>query len=269
MEQKPAESNWISRPFFFMTSMVQDGFFEFSSGVKNTTSMYLNLLNVKKDNEMYHQLNGELTTRLQTQQELEIENSRLREMLEFKQKTKMSLIAAQIIGRDLVPDHNTITINKGTRTGLKAGQPVITLKGVVGYIFRPEIMTSQVMLLTDRYSVADGIIQRTRASGIVEGKGSQDLVMKYVDRSGDVQTGDLVVSGGLDNIFPKGFPLATVQNVEKKQVSVSLRISLKAMVDPMTIEEVFVITNAAKEEFHQMNSQPTTASPAGHEGLTQ
>ncbi len=254
MEQKPVESNWLSRPFLFLNSLMQDGLFEFSSGVKETTSQYINLLNIKKENAQLKAENHELTARLQIHKELELENQRLRQMFEFKQRSKMSLVAAQVIGRDLILDHKTISINKGTQHGLKDGQAVITLLGVVGYIFRAQAMTSSVMLMTDRYAVADGLIQRTRAAGIVEGRGSNSLVMKYVERTEDVQPGDIVVTGGLDNIFPKGFPIARVESVERKAISISLKVDLKPLIDASSLEEVFVVINAAKEEYQSLTS---------------
>lgn len=233
---------------------MQDGLFDFSSGVKNTTSQYINLLNIKTENNILREQNQQLTARLQIHQELELENQRLRQLLEFRQRTKMTLIAAQVIGRDLILDHKTISINKGTQHGLKDGQAVITLSGVVGYVFRPQATTSSVMLMIDRYAVADGLIQRTRAAGSVEGRGTNSLIMKYVERTEDVQPGDIVVTGGLDNIFPKGFPLALVENVERKTISISLKVELKPLVDPRSLEEVFVISNAAKEEFQPQAS---------------
>ncbi len=146
-------------------------------------------------------------------------------------------------------DHNTVTINKGSTDGLKAGQAVITTGGVLGYIFKPEPFTAHVMLLTDRYAVVDGIVQRTRAHGIVEGKSQYGCSLKYVEKTEDVKEGDLVVTGGLDNIFPKGFPVAIVESVERKTFSVSLKVDLRPVVDPYKVEEVFVVLQAANEDF--------------------
>src|SRR5690606_32144727 len=126
---------------------------------------------------------------------------------------------------------------------------VISVQGVLGYIFRPSLHSSQVMLISDRYAVVDGIVQRTRARGIVEGKNATSCVLKYVERSEDVKPGDLVVTGGLDNIFPKGFPIAVVESVERKTFSVSLKVDLKPVADPYKVEEVFVIMDAAFEDF--------------------
>lgn len=273
MQQRPQESNWLSKPFTLLGSGISEIFYGFSTGVKDTTALYLNLINVKKQSETVKSENNELRARLSKLDEILIENDRLRTLLDFKQTTNMSLIGAQIIGRDLVVDHSTVTIDKGIADGLKDGMAVITSYGVLGYIYRPEQFTSAVMLINDRYSVVDGIVQRTRAHGIVEGKSQSNaaLQLKYVERSDDVQVGDVIVTGGLDNIFPKGFPIATVESVEKKAISVSIKVDLKPIVDPYKIEEVFVISNAANADFTEKFAPPaaeattstnTTTAPA-------
>ena len=106
--------------------------------------------------------------------------------------------------------------------------------------------------MTDRYAVIDGVIQRSRAHGIVEGKGKTGAVLKYVERTEDVRPGDLVVTGGLDNIFPKGFPIAIVESAEKKQISVSLKVDLKPLVDSDKVEEVFVVLNAKNQDMSEL-----------------
>lgn len=251
MQQNPQGSNWLSKPFTLLSSAISETFFSFSHGVKDTTAMYINLIDIKKNSAALQSQNNELQARLGKMDELSLENERLRGLLSFKEQTKMSLMAAQIIGRDLVIDHSTVTINKGSSDGLKAGQAVITTGGVLGYIFKPEPFTSHVMLITDRYAVVDGIVQRTRAHGIVEGKSQHgsSLSLKYVERTEDVKEGDLVVTGGLDNIFPKGFPVAVVESVEKKTFSVSLKVDLRPVVDPYSVEEVFIVAQAANEDF--------------------
>jgi rod shape-determining protein MreC len=248
MEQKTREDQWFGEPVKLISSITQQGFDGFSRGVRDTTALYVNLIGIKKESRDLHSKNLELSTRLDEMNELQVENDRLRRLLEFKQSTKMDLVAAQVVGRDLVPDHSTLTINKGTDHGLKNGQAVITLSGVLGYVFKASAGSSHVMLITDRYAVVDGIVQRTRAHGIVEGRGANACNLKYVERTEDVKEGDLVITGGLDNIFPKGFPIAIVESVERKTFSVSLKVELKPIVDPGKVEEVFVVVNAREED---------------------
>jgi len=244
-----------------MGSMTQEAFFNFSTGIVDTTKLYLDLINIKKENQNLREQNNEIKTMLNRFADLEMENQRLRQLLDFRSQTKMTLIAAKVVGRDLVADHGTVTINKGLKHGLKPGMAVMTVNGVLGYVFRPDSYTSHVMLITDRYSVVDALIQRSRAHGIVEGRNqNNNLQLQYVDRTEDVQPGDIVVTGGLDNIFPKGFPIAVVDTIERKTKSVSLKIDLKPIVDPNKVEEVYVILDAANEEIFDANQEPAVTN---------
>ena len=241
-------SLWYSQPFTLLASVIQRSIYEFADTIQKTTSFYVDLLGIKRQNRMLTEYNATLLTEMATFSELKLENDRLREFLDLKKKTKMKVLAAETIARDLISDHATIQINKGTRDGIKNGQAVITTFGVVGHVFRPSTLSSQVLLITDRYSVVDAIVQRTRARGIVEGKSQTNCVLKYVEKLEDVAEGDLVVTSGLDNIFPKGFPVAKVSDVESKGRGYSVRVELTPIVDPRKIDTVLVILDANYEE---------------------
>lgn len=248
MQQNPLSTGWYDKPFSMLGSFIQVAFFEFSDGVRGTTSLYLNLIDIKKNNQLLESKNRELQTRLDQMNELQAENDRLRGLMSFQASSRMELIPARVMSKDLLADHNTLQISKGSQHGIKVGQAVIATGGVVGHIFRTENFTSQVLLLTDRYSVVDGIVARSRSRGIVEGRGGSGLSLKYVEKSEDVVAGDIVITSGLDNIFPKGFPVARVKEVENKSYAVSLRVELEPSIDPDKVEEVFVILNANNQD---------------------
>jgi rod shape-determining protein MreC len=259
MEQKNTNTQWYDQPFAFLAQSVQNLFYGLSYGVRSTTAEYVNILKVKSKNHELQKENDELKTRLTLFTENQNELERLRTLLDFQKNTKMELIPAQVIGRNLVNDHNTITINKGTQHGLVAGQAVLTVSGAVGHVFRPSLKTSHVMLITDRYSVVDALIQKTRTHGLIEGKSKESCILQYVERTEEVKDGDLIVTGGLDNIFPKGFPLGVITNVERKTKNTSLLIEVKPVVDPNKVEEVFVVKNAGEENFLTEPVEPSAS----------
>lgn len=251
MQRKPFVQIWYNKPFSFLASVTQSSFFSFSDGVRGNTQMYLNLIGIKRENQNLKSENQRLMAMIQAQEELGKENERLNQLINFKNHSKMDLVAARVMSKDLLSDHNTLQISKGTVHGIKAGQAVITVSGVVGYIFKPESFSAQVLLITDRYSVVDGIIARSRARGIVEGKNASTCLLRYLEKSEDIQVGDLVVTSGLDNIFPKGFPVATVESIENKNYAISAQVELRPVVDSNKVEEVFVIVNAANEDLSE------------------
>ncbi len=247
--QRNSDSGGILQPFRWAAGFIQMGYSSFSSGVRGTTAMYLDLIDIKKDNQTLNKENAELRAQLGAMTELKLENERLNDLLGFKQKNDMELLAAKVIGKDLLPDHHTITINRGTENGLRKNMAALTVAGAVGYVYRVQAYTAQILLLTDRYSAIDAIVQRSRARGITEGFSRETFRMRYLRRNDDVITGDLVVTSGLDNIFPKGFPIGLVTGVKKTEYGITQDIEVQPIVNSSNLEEVFVVLNSKNEDF--------------------
>ena len=124
----------------------------------------------------------------------------------------------------------------------------LTIGGVVGYTFRVQNESSQILLLTDRYAVIDAIVQRSRARGLIEGLGRTDTRLRYLKRSDDVKVGDLVVTSGLSNLFPKGFPIGTVTSIDKSRYGMTQEVEVRPAIDPLNLEELFVVINANHQD---------------------
>ena len=259
VERNAEGTPWFLRPFSILTGSAQSGFASFSGGVRGTASLYLNLVGIKVNNRQLTKDNAQLRAQLGEMTELRLENKRLYNLLEFRQKSKMELLGAKVIGRDLVPDHSTITINRGTSHGLKRNMAVITAGGAVGYVVEPEAISSKILLLTDRYTSIGAIVQRSRARGLVEGRNKNSCRLMFLKRGDDVIPGDLIVTSGLDNIFPKGFPIGEVTQVDRGKYSISPTIDIKPAIDLFNLEEVFVILNA-HDESYEKDSHPDEGS---------
>jgi len=244
VQRKSEEELWFTRPFAFAASLVHQGFSSFSSGVRGTTSMYIDLIGIKKQNEEMKKQLAELNANLGALKELKLENERLNQLLGFKQASKMNLLAARVIARDLLPDHQTITVDRGQSHGVQKNMAALTIGGVIGYTFRVENDTTQILLLTDTYAVIDALVQRSRARGFIEGGGRGGAKLRYLKRSDDVKVGDLVVTSGLFNTFPKGFPIGTVTSIDKSRYGMSQDVEIKPSVEPLNLEEIFIVLNA-------------------------
>lgn len=262
VERNSDSTPWFLKPFSLITSSVQSAYSSFSSGIRGTTSLYLNLVGIKTRNRTLTDENARLRAKLGELEELRLENQRLYTMLDFRQKTTMKLLAAKVIGRDLIPDHSTVTINRGLKQGLAPHMAVITSGGAVGYVIQPERATSKILLLTDRYASIDAIVQRSRARGLIEGrnKNTSRLNLNYLQRRDNVQEGDLIVTSGLDNIFPKGFPIGTVTKVDRSRYGISPSVEVQPAIDPFNLEEVFIVINANHENFEKEGA-PDTEGP--------
>lgn len=261
LQRDSQDGPWIFRPFYITSAFTQSMYGHFSTGVRNTTDLYLNLIDIKKNNrELLEELNA-LKAQLGDLAELRLENERLNELLDFKRKTKMDLIAAKITGRDLFPDSDTLTINRGLDHGVTKGMAVITPAGAVGYIVQAENDTSQVLLLTHRYAVIDAIVQSSRARGIVHGYTSELCELRYLNRNDQVDKGDLIVTSGLDNIFPKGLPVGIVTDVQKDDFKFEQEVFLSPVVAASKLEEVFVVLNANRVDLSPPPETTDDAAP--------
>jgi rod shape-determining protein MreC len=243
MQKKPGEPSIFLKPFSSMVGLVQNVYLGFSGGVQDTMSRYIHILNVKSENLGLEKENGQLKARQSLFNELRLENERLNGLLGFKNSTNMELIAARVTGLDLFGERSTIRINKGQKESVHKGMAVVTSSGVVGYVYNSEKYSSQVLVLADRYAVIDARVQRTRARGVVEGYTLGLCKLKYLRLSDDVKQGDIIVTSGLDDIFPKGFPIGEVTLVEKKNYGITQKVQLKPIVDPQLLEEVFIVKN--------------------------
>ena len=152
----------------------------------------------------------ELETELQLRSFRAQESVRLRELLALQQSVPLETLAAQVVGRDGVPWFRTLTLDKGEQDGVRLDAAVISATGVVGRVFAVGPHAARVQVLLDRDSGAAAIVERSRVSGVVSGQvsgtdaGGEDLALKYVSERADVVVGDVVVTSGLDRIYPEG-----------------------------------------------------------------
>lgn len=250
MQRNPEEEAWYKKPFAAVVSFLQGGYSSFTSGVRGTTALYLSLVDIKKENLRLLHENEEFRANLAALTELRLENERLNKLLDFKRSTKMNLLAAKVVARDLSLDRSSIRINRGANHGLKKLQGVITVEGVVGYVWRVEADTAQVMVLNDRSAAIDAIVQRTRARGLVSGKDHTLSRLRYLERADDVAPGDMIVTSGLQGYFPKGFPIGKLTAVRKTDYGISQEADLLPVVKPSNLEEVFVVLDSGQEDFN-------------------
>jgi rod shape-determining protein MreC len=231
------------------TGALQKHFFYFSEGAHTIVDHYLMLVNAKKHNEELEKEVGELRSRLAALEEVQLENERLRQSLDFRKDIAQPLLSAHVIGHDVSVDYSGIRVDKGTSDGIKVGMGVISHQGVVGRVQRVTSKYADILTLVDPVSNIDAVIQRSRARGIISGQ-SKALTckLKYVDRLDDVAVNDTVVSSGFGNIFPKGLLVGYVTAVIPNPNGILQTVTVKSAVDIYRLEEVFIVFPPAEPE---------------------
>jgi rod shape-determining protein MreC len=218
-----------------------------SSGVSGVSRMwngYAGLRRVQAENEDLKRELAAAQIAMQAQRALADRARGLERLLELRDRVTLQTTASAVIGGAATPDFRTMTIDKGTREGLRADMAVIAPAGVVGRVVVSSGRSSKVQLLIDRNAAAGALIERSRAQGVVVGAGDDRLRLEYVSESADVVVGDVVVSAGIDGIYPKGLIIGVVEAVEKTGPAFK-KITVRPAVDFTALEEVLVVMTPA------------------------
>lgn len=224
-----------------VTSPVQSVLSALKLQAVDTWERYLALVHVKEESLTLSKKVEMLEYRLNVMREVELENARLRRLLDFARTAPQPLRAARVVGFDPSSRYRTLRIDRGQVTGVLPGMAVVTERGVVGRILRAWTHHADVLLATDVRSGVDCMIQRTRARGTVEGTGGELLRMKYLLRLEGVSQGDVVITSGLDGVFPPGLLVGTVGAIQKRSSGVFQEVQILPVVDPLLLEEVLVL----------------------------
>jgi rod shape-determining protein MreC len=163
------------------------------------------------------------------------------------------MLAAEVIGRDPSSWFKTIIVNKGMEDGVQEGVPVVVPEGVVGLVVEVASNYSKVLLIIDQNSAVDGLVQRTRSRGVIQGNPSGECIFKYVLRKHEVILGDTVVSSGMDGVFPKGLRIGRVSEIIKLNAGIFQEIIVTPYVDFEKLEEVLII---AQSPIQDLSGQP-------------
>jgi rod shape-determining protein MreC len=150
-------------------------------------------------------------------------------------------VLAHVIGRDASSWFKTAWIDAGEKDGLARNMPAAVHTGIVGHVSRVSGGTSRVTLLTDPASAVSCVTQRTREPGILVGEGTELCRFQYVGKQADVAVGDLLITSGLDGIFPEGMPAGRVAQISKSGQGYFEEIWVRPLADIKRLEEVSIV----------------------------
>lgn len=236
-----------------MASPLQNVLSASIKSVSDSWMRYVFLVGLEDENRRLNRKMDELKAELILYKEGYLEAQRLRNLLALQNDSDHQFVAARVIGRGQTAYSKSITINKGTADGLKSGMPVIAQAGLIGRLVDVSWHSSKVLLLIDENSNIDGIDQRSRALGIIRGAGSRGCMFRYASKTQDVKEGDIIITSGMSNSFPKGLLIGTVSHVDRQDPGLFLRINIAPFTDFSKLEEVMVLATEVKEEEEDEN----------------
>jgi rod shape-determining protein MreC len=226
-----------------VTTPLQSLLVKIHRGALGIWTTYVEWKTVRSENVLLRTESERLKLQALQADEIRQENVRLRRLLVLHERLPLSTLSGEIIGREAGGWVRALTVDRGRGNGITRQAPVIVPEGLVGRVVQVRAGASVVQLLNDPASTVGAVVQRTRTPGLVEGDAAGAVRFKFMARDGaQVTKGDLVVTSGLGNLFPKGLPIGRVAAIEDKGSALFHFAVLTPTVDFARIEEVLLVT---------------------------
>lgn len=248
----------VLTPLEGVTSWVVHGF---SGGWRN----YVDLRHAREENDRLQREVNQFQLENRNLSSRAAEADRLATLLNFREvHPQAPMLAAQVIGSSAEASSHTIFINRGERDRMRKDMAVITPDGIVGKVVGVYPHASEVRLITDRDSGVGALFADSRTHGILHGTGDPQVKLDYIVNDEKVKPGDLVVTSGEDQVFPKDLPIGTVADTKPGNTFQTIRVRPAARLN--RLEEVLVLLTkqeiSLKRESASTDTQGTAAPAA-------
>ena len=201
---------------------------------------YLDMRRSVAENLQLHQQIGQLTTENLRLRQSEGDLRRLRSLLGYSEQFTMPTTMAEPVMLDTSGRFKSIILNRGSNTGIEVNDAVVNANGLIGRVVLTTKDMAKVQLITDGNSSAGVLVDRTRRQGVLRGDGTSGAQLYDIPSLADVRPGDLVMTAGIDGIYPKGIPVGVVTKAEKGQ-DLFKTITVRPSVDFGSIEELIIL----------------------------
>jgi rod shape-determining protein MreC len=183
------------------------------------SNYFQDLSAAQSDTQTAHRKLTQLMQKSAVAEQLQLENRRLRQLLELRLRADTSGIAAEVLYEAADPYTRKLVIDKGVTQGIVVGSPVLDELGVVGQVTRTHPLTSEVTLLIDRDQAIPVLNTRTGARSVAYGDSLSYggmLELRFMAANADVLDGDLLTTSGVDGVYPAGLPIAKIVKIERR-----------------------------------------------------
>lgn len=225
--------------------------------------LFVSRQTLQEDNERLKARELLLEGRLQRMAALEAENQRLRALLDSSFRVGERVLVAEILEVDLEPFSQQIVINKGSHNDVTVGQPLLDASGVVGQVVHVAPFTSTAMLITDASHALPVRVNRSGLRAIAVGTGSPSrLELLHLPVNADIDVGDLLVTSGLGGSFPPGYPVATVEKVERNAAEAFATVVARPVAKLDQSREVLLVWTPPQPQTCGPDTTPCPEPPA-------
>ena len=203
---------------------------------------------LRRENQALREVNLTLADEVSRLREARLENVRLHGMLGLKEDKRATVIAANVIGKNLGLLRNTVTLDAGAGSGDRVNMPIVTEDGLAGKVVAVSGSYAEAQILFNREIRVSAKIERSRVDGIIRWDGGPDLAMADVAKTLDVRTGDVVITSEYSTFFPAGIRIGLVTAAHGTEGSLFQTVEVRPAVDFTRLEEVFVLTTTPDSE---------------------
>lgn len=221
------------------------------AGIASYVEHYVANISASKENSALKTKIETLKTEIFNYEEIVKETNRLRELIKFGSQIERKKIVAQVVSWDSADDYKVVRINRGLKDGVKLQSVVASAEGLVGYVYRLTDHFADVITILDANNRVDGVVERLRSHGIVEGYSHGRCIMKYVNRTEPIILNDIVLTAGLGNVYPKGLRIGYISRIERESYGITQHVEITPLVNFSKLEEVLVLV-IEQEEHKQL-----------------
>jgi rod shape-determining protein MreC len=218
-----------------------------TGGIQYVWHNYIWLVGARAENEQLRETVRQLSLLNSTYEQAMQENVRLRQLVGLSEDMAYKTIAARVVARTPSFLSNVIYIDQGWKDGVTIDSPVVSGAGIIGRTIIVSRHQAQVQLITNPGASMGAMLKDPRTPGILSGSGDLLLDLNYISNTKEVAIGDIVLSSGLDGIFPKGLVVGKVVD-SHKSTGVFRSIKVEPSMDLIHIEEVAVLLNESGPE---------------------
>jgi len=241
---KTKAASFFRGSFFTMTSGVERFFHRQGLGIKETFNKIAEVRGVRSERDQLLTQVRTLTEETSKLREFEYENKVLRNQLDLSRKsTELDLKAAEIIGRQVGGFSDVVLVDKGSKQGIAKNDPVVSGSFLVGKVKEVYANTAHVQFITAVESIVNGMLQRSRARGTVNGGIGYGLEMESIPKDTKIKDNELVLTSGLGGSFPKGLIIGKVEKITSGQGDILKKANLVTPVNFNSLEIIFIVKN--------------------------
>jgi rod shape-determining protein MreC len=249
--RNPEDLNALDRALLRISAPIEYFVSALARGASGLLSGYVYLVDVKEDNNKLAYENARLRAEVRRLSAAEAESRRLRRLVGLRETAKAETISGVVVGKDITEYFRVAhLVLDNPAPGIRPNMPVIALDGAVGTVQRVAGERVDVQLTIDSGFGVDVMVERTGARGFVRGVGdlSRYVVrVEYVQRTDEIEQGDVLVTSGFGCRFPKGIPVAKVTEVVKRDFGIYQQVEAEPTVDFSRLDEVLIVMTDTKD----------------------